>query len=76
MKKLIFSLLLFLMLPIITMASEVNYIINGYYIDVNILENGDAEVSEIFLVDGTLNGYEMNLFYTIIYCCPWGNLLY
>ena len=64
MKKLIFSLLLFLMLPIITMASEVNYIINGYYIDVNILENGDAEVSEIFLVDGTLNGYEMNLFYT------------
>lgn len=48
MKKLIFSLLLFLMLPIITMASEVNYIINGYYIDVNILENGDAEVSEIF----------------------------
>ena len=64
MKKLIFSLLLFLMLPIITMASEVNYIINGYYIDVNILENGDAEVSEIFMVDGSLNGYEMNLFYT------------
>ena len=64
MKKLIFSLLLFLMMPIITLASEVDYIINGYYIDVNILESGDAEVSEIFLVDGTLNGYEMNLFYT------------
>lgn len=64
MKKLIFSLLLFLMMPIITLASEVDYIINGYYIDVNILESGDAEVSEIFLVDGSLNGYEMNLFYT------------
>ena len=66
MKKLIFSLLLFLIIPIVTLASDVDYDIESYYIDANILENGDVEVSEIFLVDGTLNGYEMNLAYSNI----------
>lgn len=61
MKKLILVLFAFLCLPIISLASEVNYDIEQYYIDANILTNGDVEVSELFLVSGTLNGYEMNL---------------
>lgn len=63
MKKLIFSLLVFLILPIVTLASDVDYDIESYYIDAYIQTNGDVKVSEIFLVDGTLNGYEMNLSY-------------
>ena len=62
MKKILFSLFVFLCFPIITLAAD--YTIESYIIDVNILENGDAEVSEIFLVNGSLiNGYKMNLFY-------------
>ena len=64
MKKLIFSLVLFLIMPVLVLASDVSYDIEYYYIDVTILENGDALVSEMFLVDGSLNGYEMNLAYT------------
>ena len=64
MKKLIFSLVIFLIMPVLVLASDVSYDIEDYYIDVTILENGDALVSEMFLVDGSLNGYEMNLAYT------------
>ena len=66
MKKFIFSLLVFLIMPIITLANDVSYDIEAYYIDAYIQTNGDVEVSEIFLVDGTLNGYEMNLTYSSI----------
>ena len=61
MKKILFSIVVFFLFPIITLA--VDYSIDSYMIDVNILENGDATVSEIFLINGNLNGYEMNLFY-------------
>lgn len=66
MKKVLLSLLVFLLLPICALAADVNYDIESYYIDAKILENGDVEVSELFLVDGTLNGYEMNLAYSSI----------
>ena len=39
----------------------VSYDIEGYYINAEVLENGDVSVEEIFLVDGTMNGYELNL---------------
>lgn len=61
MKKILFSLFIFLCFPQFTLA--VDYTIESYIIDVNILESGDALVSEIFLINGSLNGYEMNLFY-------------
>ena len=61
MKKILFSIFIFLLFPVISLAAD--YSIDGYLIDVNVLENGDAEVSEIFLIDGSLNGYEMDLFY-------------
>lgn len=63
MKKLIFGLLIFLYFPIVSLAIEVDYDIEQFYIDVEILENGNASVSELFVVDGSLNGYEMNLSY-------------
>lgn len=59
MKKIIYSLFLFLLLPTISLA--VSYDIEGYYINAEVLENGDVSVEEIFLVDGTMNGYELNL---------------
>ena len=65
MKKVILTLFAFLCLPIITFAKDVNYDIEQYYIDAKILENGDVQVSELFLIDGSLNGYEMNLSYTL-----------
>lgn len=63
MKKLIYSLSIFLLFPIISLAAGVDYDIEQYYIDAKILENGDVDVSEIFVVDGTFNGYNMNLSY-------------
>ena len=54
---------IFLLFPIISLASDVDYDIEQYYIDAKILENGDVDVSEIFVVDGTFNGYNMNLSY-------------
>ena len=50
---------LFLLFPTISLA--VSYDIEGYYINAEVLENGDVSVEEIFLVDGTMNGYELNL---------------
>ena len=54
---------IFLLFPIISLAADVDYDIEQYYIDAKILENGDVDVSEIFVVDGTFNGYNMNLSY-------------
>ena len=48
MKKVLLSLLVFLLLPICALAADVNYDIESYYIDAKILENGDVEVSELF----------------------------
>ena len=61
MKKILFGLFIFLFFPIITLAD--NYTIESYIIDVDVLENGDAEVSEIVLINGTLDYYTMNLYY-------------
>ncbi|MEG1506678.1 MAG: DUF2207 domain-containing protein [Bacilli bacterium] len=61
MKKIILSLVMFLLMPLTALA--VNYDITDYYIEANLLENGDASVKELMVLDGTFNGYEMNLFY-------------
>ena len=58
-----FCLSIFLLFPIISLSADVDYDIEQYYIDAKILENGDVDVSEIFVVDGTFNGYNMNLSY-------------
>ena len=59
MKKIIYILFLFLFFP--THSLAVSYDIEDYYINAEVLENGDVFVEEIFLVDGTMNGYELNL---------------
>ena len=61
MKKIIFSLFVFFIFPLFTLA--VDYDIEQYYIDAKVLENGDMEVSELILLDGTFNGYERDILY-------------
>lgn len=61
MRKIIFSLLCFLCLPIISLAA--NYNITNYYIKANINDNGDMDVSELLVLHGTFNGYERDLVY-------------
>ena len=51
-KKLFLFILLFM--PIIVMADG----IDNYYIDANVLDNGDLEVQEYFNLTGTYNGME------------------
>lgn len=61
MKKIKFILLgLFIMfLPLLAYAEGTS----RYYIEVNVLENGDAEVKELKLMDGYYNGYKTNIRY-------------
>ena len=65
MKKAIYLLLLFLFLiiPINVFADEIDYDITNYYVNANILDNGDMEVSELIVLDGTFNGYEREVAY-------------
>ncbi len=64
MKKIgiILSFLLFF-IPSVVWASDVSYDIKHYYIDANILENGDLEVSELLVLKGTFNGYVRDITY-------------
>lgn len=62
MKKIILSILIFLISPVIVFA-EVNYDITDYYIESHIKENGDLEVKELFVLEGTFNGYERDIVY-------------
>jgi len=63
LKKFFLSLLLFILFPLLTYA-EVDYDITDYYIESHILENGDLKVKELFVLDGTFNGYERDIIYT------------
>ena len=62
MKKVILSLLLFLVPSFVSAAS---YKITDYYIQAEILNNGDMNVEEILVLDGTFNGYERDLDYEV-----------
>lgn len=62
MKK-ILLFILFLFLPSIVSAASVNYNITNFYIDANILENGDMEMKELIVLDGTFHGYVRELQY-------------
>lgn len=61
MKKILVLLISFFTLPIVSLA--VDYDLEEYYIDASILENGDMEVTELIVMDGTFNGYEVGLEY-------------
>lgn len=55
-KYIILSLIL-LLAPILVKASDVDYEITNYYIESYILENGDLEIKELIVLDGSFNGY-------------------
>lgn len=61
MKKIRFILfsLFIMLLPIFVYADGTT----RYYIEVNVLDNGDAEVKELKLMDGEYNGYKTNIRY-------------
>lgn len=61
MKKIRFILfsLFIMLLPIFVYADGTT----RYYIEVNVLDNGDAEVKELKLMDGEYNGYKTDIRY-------------
>ncbi len=64
MKKLwlIFTFFLFLF-PLKVNADSVDYKIKNYYIDANIMKNGDLEVTELIVLKGSFNGYIRDIEY-------------
>ena len=60
MKKVILGLLLFFA-PLFVKAASVE--VTDYLVDAYILENGDVEVHELIVADGTFNWFERDLLY-------------
>lgn len=58
MKKIVFSIVtfLFLIIPINALAYEEG--ITSYYIDATVLDNGDVNVKELIVLNGSFNGFE------------------
>ena len=65
MKKILFFILTLLIMPLSSLAA--NYDINHFYIDAYLKENGDMDVSELIVLNGTFNGYERDIYYTSEY---------
>ena len=65
MKKLFLNLLFLtiVFLPSFVLASGVDYKINDFYIDAQILSDGDVRVCEYIGQKGTFNGYVREIFY-------------
>ena len=59
MKKLLF--ILFLLITIKVYAMEVDYTIEGFYVDATVLENGDMLVKEAIVQKGYFNGYRREI---------------
>lgn len=62
MRKLLLVLFWVFLLPLTVNA--VDYDIEHLYIDAQVLENGDMEVSELFVLGGSFNGYERDILYS------------
>lgn len=64
MKKIfIFLLSLFICLPIANAVSDVNYDVKEILIDANLDKEGNLNVKEIIVLDGSFNGYIRDLVY-------------
>ena len=63
MRKILISIIIILLSPLIVNA-DVDYEITDYYIESHILENGDMKIKELFVLDGSFNGYERDIVYT------------
>jgi uncharacterized membrane protein len=64
MKKLIFFLISFFILPLTTFALDPDYDVTNMYVKANILANGNMDVKELIVLKGDFNGYERDLVYT------------
>lgn len=62
MKKLAFLLISFL-IPSVVSASSINYDITNFFIDAEIMENGNMNMKELIVLDGSFNGYIRELEY-------------
>lgn len=62
MKK-IFLGILFLLFPTIVSASSINYEITDFLVDAEITVEGNLNVQELIVLDGTFNGYIRDLAY-------------
>lgn len=65
MKKILIAIITFLCLPIYCLAAD--YDIKHFYIDATLKENGDMDVAELIVLDGTFNGYERDIVYASDY---------
>ena len=61
MKKILIAIITFMWLPLVSLAAD--YDIKHFYIDATLKENGDMEVAELIVLDGTFNGYERDIVY-------------
>ena len=62
MKKILFSLICLILAPIIVLA-DTDYDIKHYYINAQVLSNGDMDVSEAIYMKGSFNGYIRDILY-------------
>ena len=62
MKKLAL-LLISILIPSMVSASSINYDITNFLIDAEVLENGDMNMKELIVLDGSFNGYIRELEY-------------
>lgn len=62
MKKILILITFFLLIPLVK-AIEVDYKITNYFANYQIQNNGDVFVKEVFIIDGSLNGFERRLLY-------------
>ena len=62
MKKIIICIL-FLLFPITVYASNVDYDIENFLIEAEVLEDGNMKVRELIVLDGTFNGYIRDIVY-------------
>lgn len=65
MKKVLVAIICFLCIPVVTLAAD--YDIEHFYIDATLKDNGDMDVSELIVLDGTFNGYERDIIYQSSY---------
>lgn len=64
MRKIIIVIFsLFLIIPLFVDANTVDYKIKNYYVNADILENGDLEVTELIVLKGSFNGYIRDIIY-------------
>ena len=61
MKKILTIIITFFVVPFVALAAD--YDIDHFYIDATIKNNGDMDVSELIVLNGTFNGYERDILY-------------